>query len=387
MKKNKNLLPIITGVCFLIVILGGMAAGIAMPDKTFSSSENRMLQTLPDFSFTQYLDGRFESKVESYVDDQFPYRNQFIRVKTAADVTMGKLENNGVYRAKDGYLIEDLVAPDAEQLGTLEDNLAAFRKAHSGLQMYFLLAPNAGNILSDLLPFSVRLSDQNAYMDDFFDRMTDAGITPIDVRDRFREARDDIQIFYRTDHHWTTDGAYAAYQVAMPVMGFDEDEIEKYTTYIVKNDFRGTLYSESGFTNGVDDAIRVSLPDDRENYRQSVIYYADTQEKTTEFYQLGNLDGADAYTVFGGSNHPMYTIETPVSGKRRLLILKDSYANCFVPMLTQYFREIVVVDPRYYFEDLDDLIESENITDVLFLYNANTFFADDALNMMLSDAA
>ena len=93
----------------------------------------------------------------------------------------------------------------------------------------------------------------------------------------------------------------------------------------------------------------------------------------------------DAYTVFGGSNHPMYTIETPVTGGKRLLLIKDSYANSFIPFLTQHYREIVVVDPRYYFENLEDLIQSEKVTDVLFLYNANTFFGDDSLKIMLGD--
>ena len=111
--------------------------------------------------------------------------------------------------------------------------------------------------------------------------------------------------------------------------------------------------------------------------------YADTKQKTTEFYQLNNLKKKDAYTVFGGSNHPLYTVKTPVRSRRRLLLIKDSYANSFLPFLTQDFREIVVVDPRYYFGNVKDLIRNEGVTDVLFLYNDNTFMTDESLSLML----
>ena len=70
---------------------------------------------------------------------------------------------------------------------------------------------------------------------------------------------------------------------------------------------------------------------------------------------------------------------------RVLLMFKDSYANCFIPFLTPYFKEIVVVDPRYYYEDVQELIEAEEVTDVLYLYNANTFFTDNSLTYVLSE--
>lgn len=99
---------------------------------------------------------------------------------------------------------------------------------------------------------------------------------------------------------------------------------------------------------------------------------------------MGNLKKKDAYTVFGGSNHPVYKIETPVQTDEKLLLIKDSYANSVIPFLSQNYRKIVVVDPRYYYDDIDDLIAAEGITTVMFLYNANTFFEDNSLSLMLS---
>ena len=373
----------ITALLFILILAGVFIFNFAAKDKDFSPEENRMLQERPKFSISTYLDGRFESHFESYANDQFLMRNQFIRIKSAMDVTAGKLEANGVYRAKDNYLMEDIVVPDEENLTKTELALKEFKKRYPKVKMYFLLAPNSANILSDKLPRTVKVADQNAQMDSFFAGIEESGYKPVDVREALLENKDDVQLYYRTDHHWTTDGAYVAYIQAAKVMKLGAPVT--FEPYVVKTDFNGTMYSRSGFTNGKSDAIKIYLPKDRKKFKDSVIYYSDTQEKTTAFYQVDNLATKDAYSVFGGSNHPLYTIKTPVKGGRHLLVVKDSYANSFIPFLTQHYQEIVVVDPRYYFENIDELMSVEGITDVLFLYNANTFFADDSLSLMLTE--
>ncbi len=379
MKKTTSALM---GTIFLVILMAVFIANIIIPDKKNSDEENRVLQQLPSFSVSAYKEGRFESKIENYASDQFILRNGFIRLKTAADTALGGLESNGVYKCRDNYLMEDITVPTKDVKESNTSALTAFKEANPDLKMYFLLAPNAANILSDKLPVAVSTASQNKYMDDFFETVESLGITPIDVRDTFKEAKKDTQLYYRTDHHWTTDGAYLAFGQVDSVMELKNKVT--YTDYAVKNDFRGTLASKSGFVNGMDDAIKIYLPaEDSEGYENSVIYYSDTKEKTTQFYQVDSLDTKDAYTVFGGSNHPMYTVRTPLDTDRHLLLIKDSYANSMVPFLSQCFSEIVVVDPRYFYDNIQDIISSESITDVLFLYNANTFFADMSLEMMV----
>ena len=379
MKKTTSALM---GTVFLVILMAVFIANIIIPDKKNSDEENRVLQQLPSFSVSAYKEGRFESKIEDYASDQFILRNGFIRLKTAADTALGGLESNGVYRCRDSYLMEDITVPTKDVKESNTSALTAFKEANPDLKMYFLLAPNAANILSDKLPIAVSTANQNKYMDDFFETVESLGITPIDVRDTFKEAKKDTQLYYRTDHHWTTDGAYLAFEQVNSVMELGNKVT--YTDYAVKNDFRGTLASKSGFVNGMDDAIKIYLPaEDSEGYENSVIYYSDTKEKTTQFYQVDSLDTKDAYTVFGGSNHPMYTVRTPLDTDRHLLLIKDSYANSMVPFLSHCFSEIVVVDPRYFYDNIQDVISSESVTDVLFLYNANTFFADMSLEMMV----
>lgn len=369
-------------LCFIFMVGFMVVMGILIKDKSFSVTENRMLQQFPDLSFSQYVEGRFESRMEKYADDQFPGRNIFVRVKSAADVAAGGLEANGVYKARDGYLIEDVTKPDKSDMDRTEKALADFKARHGNIQMNFLLAPTAGNIMADKLPASVRMADQNKYMDQFFKALNGAGIGAIDVRPELQKAADKgTQVYYRTDHHWTTEGAYIAYQKAAPSLGIPA---RKYTGKVVANNFRGSLASKSGFANGRNDDVTLFLPD-YSNHKSSVLFFSDTQTRTTKFYKLNNLKKKDKYTVFGGSNHPEYTIKTPVESKERLLIVKDSYANSFIPFLTQDYYEIVVVDPRYYFDNIDRLMDSEGVTKVLFLYNSDTFFGDDSLALALEN--
>lgn len=379
--KNKNYIKI-TGIVFISVILLAFIANIIIPDKSFSPDENRILTKFPYFSLSKYIEGRFETKLENYANDQFLFRNSLIKVKSATDIAAGKLKSNGVFRCRDHYLMEDISEPDKKFQYT-KNAMKQFNRQYSNINMYFLLAPNAANILKSKLPFTVKVKDQNKFIDEFYSEIQSFGYKPIDIRKSFKKNKDDVQLYYRTDHHWTCDGAYIAFKDAAKTMGMHN--IYGYQSYVVKNDFKGTLYSKSGFVNGLDDEIKLYMPDKKKKFNNSVIYYSDTKEKTTKFYQLDNLKKKDAYTVFGGSNHPMYTIQTPNVNKKSLLLIKDSYANSFIPFLSQNYSRIIVVDPRYFYEDVNDLIDSYKVNDILFLYNANTFFQDNSLELMLSD--
>lgn len=381
MKKTTN---VITGICFIALLITVFLANLSLTDKSFSDEENRVLQKYPDFSFSSYMEGRYEKKLETYANDQFPLRNFFIKMKTSCDKTLGKLESNGVYRCKDHYLMESINVPTDKWMQQTISSLRQFKRTYKKLNLYFLLAPNAANVLKDKLAYTVKTEDQNQYMDHFFKEIQNAGIIPIDIRKTFSQyaKRDDKQLYYKTDHHWTTDGAYIAYKYAAKIMNLADTV--NYKRYVVKNDFRGTLASKSGFVNGENDLLSIYMPADDRDYHNSVIYYSDTKKKTTNFYQLDNLDTKDAYTVFGGSNHPMYTVKTPTKSTKKLLLIKDSYANSFIPFLSQNYREIVVVDPRYFYDNINDIVKAEEIDDVLFLYNANTFFVDNSLEMMLT---
>lgn len=372
----------IFGFIFPAILIVVMFFNIFLPDKKFSAEENRLLQTMPKLSISSIFSGRFETKAESYAADQFMLRNMFIKMKSSFDTSLGSTESNNVFMCKDNYLMENISKADAKKMENNYNSLAKLKQLYPNINMDFMLVPNAANIMFDKLPLFAVTEDQNKQMDDFFKKIQSIGINPVDVRDTFKNNKEKIELYYHTDHHWTTDGAYLAYQDFAKKNKLNSNI--KYDALAVKNDFRGTLASKSGFTNGLNDMIKIYIPKEGQNYKNSVIFYSDTKEKTTEFYKLNNLKKKDTYTVFGGSNHPIYSIKTPVSSQRKLLLIKDSYANSFIPFLSQDYREIIVIDPRYFFDDISEIIKANGITDILFLYNANTFFNDNSLDMMIS---
>lgn len=372
----------IFGFVFPAILIAVMFFNIFLPDKKFSAEENRLLQTMPKLSISSIFSGRFETKAESYAADQFMLRNMFIKIKSSFDTSLGSTESNNVFMCKDNYLMENISKADAKKMENNYNSLAKLKQLYPNINMDFMLVPNAANIMFDKLPLFAVTEDQNKQMDDFFKKIQSIGINPVDVRATFKKNKEKIELYYHTDHHWTTDGAYLAYQDFAKKNKLNSNI--KYDALAVKNDFRGTLASKSGFTNGLNDMIKIYLPKEGQNYKNSVIFYSDTKEKTTEFYKLNNLKKKDTYTVFGGSNHPIYSIKTPVSSQRKLLLIKDSYANSFIPFLSQDYREIIVIDPRYFFDDISEIIKANGITDILFLYNANTFFNDNSLDMMIS---
>ena len=372
----------IFGFVFPAILIAVMFFNIFLPDKKFSAEENRLLQTMPKLSISSIFSGRFETKSESYAADQFMLRNMFIKIKSSFDTSLGSTESNNVFMCKDNYLMENISKLDTKKMENNYNSLAKLKQLYPNINMDFMLVPYAANMMSDKLPLFAVTEDQNKQMDDFFKKIQSIGINPVDVRATFKKNKEKIELYYHTDHHWTTDGAYLAYQDFAKKNKLNSNI--KYDALAVKNDFRGTLASKSGFTNGLNDMIKIYLPKEGQNYKNSVIFYSDTKEKTTEFYKLNNLKKKDTYTVFGGSNHPIYSIKTPVSSQRKLLLIKDSYANSFIPFLSQDYREIIVIDPRYFFDDISEIIKANGITDVLFLYNANTFFNDNSLDMMIS---
>ena len=156
-----------------------------------------------------------------------------------------------------------------------------------------------------------------------------------------------------------------------------------YEHYPVSADFQGTLSAKSGFLENEKEALELYFPNQETAY---TVNYVEEQKKEADVYHGESLKTRDQYAVFFGGNHSLIEIQTASKSKASLLVLKDSYANCFIPFLIPYYREIVIVDPRYNYDNIDTLIDEYDIQEVLFLYNANTFFSDKYLQTSLEPA-
>ena len=368
------------GLLFFLLPVIVLVSSIILPDTGFSEKENRILASRPALKLDQIISGGYEKQFETYENDQFPLRDMWITLKATTDRLMGKVEENGVYLGKNGYLMEAFNAPSQTQYDATINAMTSFAQKHSDLKQYALIAPNSVNILKSNLPAFAPADDQNPWIDKLKDSLTSAGVTFIDIRDTFTDHKAE-DLYYHTDHHWTTLGAYYAYLQAAAVMGIDTSS-DSYDKAPVSQTFKGTLSAKSGFRSGETDELDVFLPNG-DNTLSSVVNYVDEQKKSASFYDTSKLNTRDKYALFFGGNHAQIKISTPTESNNTLLVLKDSYANSFVPFLAQHYRKIIMIDPRYYYGDLEQLLQVENVQEVLYLYNANTFFADTSLELAL----
>lgn len=349
--------------------------------KTFSETENRVLQLKPNFSIERLFEGRFISKYEKYKVDQFFDRDFWIDVKVKTDKLLLKKSSNGVYLGKDDYLLEDFEKPVEENVSKNLKAINAFSEKYKDVKQYMLISPTAVSILNDKLPMAAPVEDQQKYLDNYSNKLN-SNINFVDTYTTLLEHKNE-DLFYRSDHHWTTLGAFYSYQKLAENMDLNAKDSDDYDIELVTNSFEGALASKSGYKTKQKDRIKVYIPKDEND--QVVVSYEEEQKKTATLYDSEKLNEKDKYQVFLGGNHPLVKINTTSDSGKTLLIFKDSYANCFVQFLTSHFSKIILVDPRYYYEDIDELMKTEGVSDVLYLYNANTFFNDTSLSPVLNN--
>lgn len=351
-------------------------------DKEFSEKENRMLAQRPELTWSSIESGRFMTQYESYKSDQFAGRNLWVSLKTYADLLSGKRKSNGVFKGKDHYLLEDIKPMQEQTEGNLEA-IRDFAAQYPDLPVYMALAPNAANVLSEKLPALAVTEDQEAQFQQIKETLG-SGVTWIDLHKALKSHRDE-DIYYHTDHHWTTLGAYYGYGAIAQTLELDVSKTDNLKPYAVTGEFNGTLSSTSGYESGYREPIYIYTAQNPEDNVGVVIQDTDGQSKTATFYDASKLEEKDKYALFLGGNYGKLDIRTTADSSARLLLFKDSYANCMLPFLAAHYREIVVIDPRYYYGDISQEIKDYDFDQALFLYNGNTFMEDNSISGVLTN--
>ncbi|MCF0229240.1 MAG: hypothetical protein HUJ76_06045 [Parasporobacterium sp.] len=354
----------------IIIILADVFL-IASHDRTFSPKENRVLQQAPELTGDGLASGKYMTQAEDFVADQFFLRDGWISYKMNVDKILGKKESNGIYLGKNGYLIEAAAVPDEKNMSKNLDAIADFCSRHD-FNAVMSVVPNAVSICSHLLPAGAPAADQMKYLADIRERLS--GVLQFADVSETLNSHNREYIYYKSDHHWTSLGAYHAFNYIAPYIGIDSP-VNAYDIYCVTDSFTGTLSSASGAAS-VRDEIDIYVPKSDVRY---VVEYVNENEKSTTVYRSEALETNSKYDVFLGGNHPLIRIRTTAGRDRNLMIIKDSYANAFVQFLLPYYDSIYIVDPRYYSDDIEKLLSEGSITDVLFLYNLNTFVEDNSI--------
>ena len=376
---------------------------LAGPDRAFSENENRVLQEAPKADLASVISGDYMTRAENYVEDQFLWRDAWIRGKLFLDKLSGKKESNDVILGRNGYLMEKPVPPLEDSFYRNLDAISAFAGRHE-FPVVLTLVPPAAWVMDQVLPDHIPLTDVHEIMEQVRERLITSDVMLADVTDALKVHKAE-PIYYKSDHHWTSLGCRYAFEAMTEKLGI-VDAVQKYAIMDAAYDFSGTMAAASGEFQ-TKDTIQIYVPlvgaradgsespglpagdeagDAGSQMEQAlstnlkyVAQYFDTGRRSATIYDSQALSGKDKYQVFLGGNHPQIVIHTNADNGRNLLLLKDSYANAFVQFLLPYYSSITIVDPRYYSDDLEQLIREQEITEALILYSENNFMADRSL--------
>lgn len=368
MKKTVNYLIV---TVFLGFLAAAFALRLCLPSHEFSERENRYLQQRPAFSFSSLFSGDYTSRFESYTTDQFPFRDAWTTIKARCELLTGKRENNGVYYCGDGVLISRFEAPEE---GFLCENAGYVRELsdHVDVPVYFALIPGAAEVQRDRLPDNAPTDSQREVIDLAY---AESGAHNIDMLTAL-SAHSDEYIFYRTDHHWTTLGAFYGYNALRGMLALPPADIDSYPRETVSESFYGTTYSSSGFSWVAPDRMETFVPD---TDGAAVTNYNTGSSVSAPLYDESFLSVKDKYAYFLGGNSPRISIQTQQTDKPRICVIRDSYADCFVPFLLRDFSQIDLLDLRYFKDSVSSYIRDGGFDMVLVMYSVPNFSTDNNL--------
>lgn len=354
---------------FLAFIGAFFILNLVLPDRQFSEQENRYLQMRPEFSFKSLFSGDYTSKFETYTTDQFTFRDEWITLKAASELALGKQENNDVHLCENGTLIEGFKRPENS---VLDSNMSALNTlvGNTDAKVYFALIPDKSDLYSSLLPKNVPNDSEKEVIDYCYGQ---SNATNVNIYSALSAHKDEY-IFYRTDHHWTSLGAYYGLSALAESMGLPCPALDSYTDrHVVSEEFYGTTWSSSGFSWVDPDTMEifVNAPEGLK-----VTSYPQGSPVEGKLYDFSFLEKKDKYSMFMGGNCPMHVIETGNEDKPSLLILRDSYTDSLIPFLLDDFSEIHVLDLRYYRASLKAYIEQNDFDNVLVCYSVSNFCSD-----------
>lgn len=359
-------------VCFSFFILSISFFNIISQDKSFSEIENRYLQIKPVFSFDKFINGNFSEKYEQFINDQFIFRDKWINIKMMSEMLLLKTENNNIIIGKDNYLFDKLIILDEKKIDKNIDYIKSFIKKNKSKNIYFTLIPNSYEILKNKLPVGLNNIDQTKNINKVYKKLLSGEPDNLNIinSEKFLKNKQG-QIYYYTDHHWTSFGAYLFYQGLSKPLNYKPVDLKSLEKHKIKN-FYGTYYSRA--------KIFWKKPD-------TIVYYKAPIEKMeinnkfyNEIYDLKKFKERDKYSGFLYGNNGLTVIRCEKSDDKKegICVIKDSYANSFIPFLTYNYNNIYVIDLRYIKRlDISNFIDKNKIDNILMMYNFINFVSDN----------
>ena len=320
----------------------------------------------PQFTIVDFVSGKFSDELEQYLTDQVPLRDDWVTLKIYLELAVGKRESGGVYIGRDKYLMDKFTSYSKKQLAANAAALAELQKklAAEDISMDTILVPVAAQVLTDKLPAYAPVADYAAILE----VLTDAGVDTVDMLTALA-AHSGENIYYRTDHHWTSLGAYYAYCAWRGI----EPNADEWTQEILCDNFHGTTWNKVPLPSVPAEEITAWYKHEYHN-----VSYNGGEYETNSIYECKYLSGSDQHAVFLNSNQAQTVISG--SGKSgKLLLIKDSYGNTFSQFPVEDYAEVHVLDLRFFKGDVTEYAKENDITDALVLYGVQNFVKDTNL--------
>jgi hypothetical protein len=401
--KTDRVFKIINIIIFVLILgLGSCMSfyGIFKPKKT-SELEKRELKTFPDITLKTVESGAFQKAFREAMDDQFICRDSCVSFKTDIETLAGRKEINEIYIGKNGLLIEKHTDADYDRK-QVDRNIKLLSKfvnmASKGIgpdKVHIMLVPDKQMVYTDQIPVYAEPYTIHEYMKEkLYKKVKSSDSIVIDLSETMQESKDNY-IYYRTDHHWTSSGAYLAYLAfkdrkaaetgtndegnADETESKDDNGMEAPEFRKVTDDFLGTDYNRIHYYKKKDVIERAEIPE--ADNASAVINDSGDMTLMDSIYDDSALNTADKYNYFLSGNFSAITIKTACRDTEKkdktLVLIKDSYSNSLVPFLCQDYGTIVMIDLRYANSSVFDYLnELESMDDLLIVYNYDKFMRD-----------
>ena len=348
---------------------------LTMPDKEFSEDENRYLKQKPELSLKKVVKSDFQNELEEYLSDQVVFRTDFMKVYAATQIAERRTDYNGVYVCDDDWLIEVYEEPKNTERNIERFTNIEAKLKNEGVDCTLMLVPTAISLYPEVLPEGAKENNkQLEVMDQVYSQ---SKMRNINVLETLKDTKESTQLYYKTDHHWTTDAAYACYVKYCEELGLTAQEKDAFDIKEVSDHFYGTVYSKA--LTPFQPYDKVKAYEQREENLE--IVYDDGRDSHSSLYAPEWLEKKDKYSYFLDSNNhqKIEVVNKNVNNGRVLLVVKDSYANCFVPFLINHYEKVVILNTRYYRQGVAKAAKECGATDALFLFNLNTLDTETAL--------
>lgn len=361
----KNIASKVTAIVMLIFVSFFLVFTIIGSIKNSLSDKGK--KQFPDVSFESLANGSFSDELSSFAVSNFPARNRWIAANSDFQAQFNESIINGVYVDENMLLNADISSRLSSEKSAQE--IKKFCSSYSGA-VYFVAVPTSSGVYEDYLPKHLLSYPESRQISSFYNSLG-ADIRQIDAYNILKMLKENY-IYYRSDTKWTSYGAYCVYRTVIQKLGFIPIAYDKYTIEHVTNEFRGNLYSRTLYSGVKPDMIDSYKYPSGEEIVECVGYDNDGKAKTTTLCDKSRLDSENMYDFYAEGDQPLIKIRTSVNNERKILVIKDSFGDCFIPFLVQHYSEIAVVSSENLECSLSELLDIDGYEQMLFIFGIDS---------------